>query len=73
MVNSAFSSLPTFYLSSLKVYKWVFDEADKYRRHCAWRDKDSDKKNPSLAAWDLVCKPKQKQKQKQKQGGFRGG
>jgi hypothetical protein len=40
--------------------KWVLDEADKYRRHCPWRDKDSDKKNPSLAAWDLVCQPKSK-------------
>jgi hypothetical protein len=32
-------------------------------RHCLWRDKDLQKKNPHLAAWGLVCKPK-------KQGGL---
>jgi hypothetical protein len=40
-------------------YKWVLEEADKYQRHCLWRDKDSDKKNPSLTVWNLVCRPKQ--------------
>ena len=58
ILNSVLSSLPTSYLSSLKVYKWVFVEIDKYRRHCVWRDKDSDTKSPPLAAWDMVCKPK---------------
>jgi hypothetical protein len=47
-----------FYLCSLKLYQWVINEIDKYRRHCLWRDKDLQKKNPPLAAWDLVCRPK---------------
>jgi hypothetical protein len=58
MVNSVLSSLPMFFLCSLKVYQWVIHEVDKYRRHCLWRDKDLQKKNPPLAAWDLVCRPK---------------
>jgi hypothetical protein len=58
MVNSVLSSLPMFFLCSLKVYQWVIHEVDKFRRHCLWRDKDLQKKNPPLAAWDLVCRPK---------------
>jgi hypothetical protein len=33
MLNSVLSSLPLFYLCSLKVYQWVLAEVDKYRRH----------------------------------------
>jgi hypothetical protein len=58
LVNSVLSSLPTFYLATLKVYKWVLSEFDKYRRHCLWRTKDLEDKKPPLAAWDLVCRPK---------------
>jgi hypothetical protein len=58
MLNSVISSLPMFYLCSLKLYQWVLAEVDKYMRHCLWRDKDLQKKNPPLTAWDLVCKPK---------------
>jgi hypothetical protein len=58
LLNSVMSSLPMFYLCSLKLYQWVIAEIDKYRRHCLWRDRDFQKKNPPLAAWDLVCHPK---------------
>jgi hypothetical protein len=58
MLKSVLSSLTMFYLCSLKVYQWILVEVDKYRRHCLWREKDLQKKNPPLATWDLVCKPK---------------
>jgi hypothetical protein len=58
MVNSVLSSLHMFYLCSLKIYQWVIDEVDKYRRHCLWRDKDLQKNSPPLAAWELVCSQK---------------
>jgi hypothetical protein len=32
---------------------------DRARRHCLWKRKDKDKVN-SLAAWDMVCRPKDK-------------
>jgi hypothetical protein len=64
MVNSVLASLPMFYLCSLKIYKWVIEEVDKYRIHYLWRDKDLQKKTPPLASWDLVCQPKD-------QGGLR--
>jgi hypothetical protein len=58
LVNSVLSSLPTFYLATLNVYKWVLSEFDKYRRHCLWRTKDLEDNKPALASWDLVCMPK---------------
>jgi hypothetical protein len=59
MLNSVLYSLPMFYLSSVKLYHWVLVEIDKNRRHFLWGDKDLEKRNPSLATWDLVCKPKE--------------
>jgi hypothetical protein len=45
-------------LSTLKVYQWVINEFDKYRRHCLWRKKDIEAKSTPLAVWDMVCRPK---------------
>lgn len=58
MVNSVLSSLPTFYLTTLKLYAGIVVQVDKYRQHCLWRKKGLENKNPPLAAWQLVCKPK---------------
>jgi hypothetical protein len=37
----------------------LLDVIDRARRHCLWRRKDKEKVN-SLAAWDMVCRPKSK-------------
>jgi hypothetical protein len=58
LVNSLLSSLPTFYLSTFKVYQWVLNEFDKYRKHYLWRRRDLEEKSTPLAAWELVCWPK---------------
>jgi hypothetical protein len=29
-------------------------------RHCLWSDRKSDSKGKSLAAWDMICKPREK-------------
>jgi hypothetical protein len=34
MVNSVLSSLPTFYMCTLKLYKGIIKPLDKYRRRC---------------------------------------
>jgi hypothetical protein len=34
MMNYVLSSLPMFFLYSLKVYQWVIHKVDKYRGHC---------------------------------------
>ena len=37
MVNAVFSSLPTFLMSCLLLYKGIIEQIDKYRRHLFWR------------------------------------
>ena len=63
MVNSVLSSKPTFYLSSLKIRKYIIDQIDKYRRHCLW--KKSEISQNTMDGWHLICK----QKYKGEQGG----
>jgi hypothetical protein len=62
-VKSVLSSLPTFFLCSLKVQKTILNICDRSRRHCLWDKKDDGSSSNSLAAWSLVCRPK-------KQGGL---
>jgi hypothetical protein len=50
MVNSVLSSLPTFFMSTIKVPIEVLNEIDRYRRHCLWRGGDLNSKKPPLAA-----------------------
>jgi hypothetical protein len=57
LVNSVLSSLPTYYMLTLRLPPGIIDVLDRARRHCLWRRKDKHKVN-SLAAWERVCKPK---------------
>jgi hypothetical protein len=59
LVNSVLSSLPTYYMLTLMLPVGLLDVIDRARRHCLWRRKDKEKMN-SLAAWDMVCRPKSK-------------
>jgi hypothetical protein len=58
MVNAVFSSLPTFYMCTLKLPKTVIKQIDKLRRHCLWRGADINAKKPPQVAWKSVCRPK---------------
>jgi hypothetical protein len=58
MVNAVFSSLPTYYMCTLKLPKNVIKQIDKLRRHCLWRGADINAKKPPLVDWKSVCKPK---------------
>lgn len=60
LVNSILSSLPTYYMCSLKLPVAVVEIIDKYRKNCLWRGSDFRKKGYNLAAWNLVMKPKEK-------------
>jgi hypothetical protein len=60
LVNSVISSLPTYYMCSLKLPLTVIEIIDKHRKNCLWRGKDFNSKRYNLAAWDLVRKPKNK-------------
>jgi hypothetical protein len=50
LVNSALSSLPTFYMCAIKVPITIINQIDKYRRHCLWRGGDINGNKTSLAA-----------------------
>jgi hypothetical protein len=45
MVNAVFSSLPTYYMCTLKLPNTVIKQIDKFRRHCLWRGSDINAKN----------------------------
>jgi hypothetical protein len=60
MVNSVLSSLPTFYMCTIKVPVDILNQIDKYRRYCLWRGGDVNDKKPPMAAWKLVCRPKKR-------------
>jgi hypothetical protein len=60
LINSVLSSLPTYYMCSLKLPVTVIDVIDKYRKNCLWRGKEFNQKKYNLAAWDLVRRPKSK-------------
>jgi hypothetical protein len=60
IVNSVLSSLPTFFMSSVKVPIEILNQIDHYRRHCLCRAGDLNAKKPPLVAWKMACKPKTK-------------
>jgi hypothetical protein len=59
LVNAVLSSLPTYYLLSVMIPVGLLEVIDRARRHCLWRKNDKEKVH-SLAAWDMVCRPKKK-------------
>ena len=61
LINSALSSLLSFAMCVLKLPLKLIDIFDRARRHCLWRKEvDRDAKTHSLAAWEMVCRPKKK-------------
>lgn len=60
LVNSIISSLPTYYMCSLKLPVIVIEIIDKHRKNCLWRGSDYRRKGYNLATWELVQKPKNK-------------
>jgi hypothetical protein len=60
LVNSVLSSLPTYYMCTLKLFFTIIEIIDKHRKNCLWRGKEFRSKGYNLAAWDLVKMPKDK-------------
>jgi hypothetical protein len=58
-VKSVLSTLPTFFMSSLKLQKTILDICNRAQRHCLWAKDDESGSVNALAAWSLVCRPKQ--------------
>lgn len=55
LVNSVLSSLPTYYLCTLKIPLGTIDQVDKYRKHLLWDRGDVNRKGGCLVA----CRPKE--------------
>lgn len=59
LVNSVITSLSVYTMCSILVPAKIIDHIDKLRRRWIWAKKDdSGTKINSLAAWDLICRPK---------------
>ena len=58
-LNSALSSVPIFFLCSLDIPPGILKQLERIQRQCLWRKNGQDHA-PSLAAWQLVCRPKNK-------------
>ena len=51
--------MPIYFLCSLQIPHGIIKQLDRIFRQCLWRG-SSDAPKQSLAAWDLVCRPKDK-------------
>lgn len=58
MVNSVLSSLPTFYMCTLKLPASIIDQIDKYRKHELWDNGYINRKGTCLVVWKKACRPK---------------
>lgn len=61
LLNSTVTSLLIYTMCMLKFPPKLIEMLDKIRRRCLWIKKtDQGDKRNTLAAWDMVCKPKNK-------------
>jgi hypothetical protein len=60
MVNAVFTSLPTFYLYTLKIPSTVIKQIARYRIHFLWRGADPNATHPAQATWHLAWRTKRK-------------
>jgi hypothetical protein len=60
LVNSVLSFLPTYTMCSVMVPMEVHEHIDRARRHCMWRNSDSNARSKPLVAWRKCTRPKRK-------------
>jgi hypothetical protein len=58
LITSSLSSMPIYFLLSLKLPPGLNIQLEKIIRQCLWRDNDGPKQ--SLSSWEMVCKPRDK-------------
>lgn len=59
LIKSVFTSLPTFFMSSLELPAGIVEQINKYLRHCFWREYGMEDRGTTLISWDKVCIPKE--------------
>jgi hypothetical protein len=55
LVNLVLSSLPTFYLCTLKIPISVIEQIDKYKKHFLWDKGDINQRGGCLVSWKKAC------------------
>jgi hypothetical protein len=60
-INSLLTSIATFTMCSIQLHPKILEHIEKIRRHCLWtkKNEEGEEKCQALAAWDMVCKPKE--------------
>jgi hypothetical protein len=60
LINSLLTSIATFTMCSIQLNPKILEHIEKIRRHCLWvkKNEEGEERCYSLAAWDMVCKPK---------------
>src|ERR1041385_2525180 len=59
LLNSVICSIPIYFLCSLHIPAGIIKQLERIQRQCLWRKYGQDS-GKSLAAWELVCRPKNK-------------
>ena len=57
LLQSALTSMPIYFLCSLSIPQGILKQIERIERQCLWRG-NTETPRQSLAAWELVCKPK---------------
>ena len=57
LLQLVLSSMPIYFLCSLSLPQGILKHIERIERQCLWRG-NTDNPRQSLAAWDLVCRPK---------------
>lgn len=55
LVNSLLSSLPMYWLSTIKFPKSVIKQIDGFRKNCLWNRHDIHRQGKCLVAWTVAC------------------
>nr|XP_040245306.1 uncharacterized protein LOC120964586 [Aegilops tauschii subsp. strangulata] len=59
LLTSVLTSLPLYFLCTLNIPAGIIKQLDRIFRQCLWRG-NNDVPKQSLAAWELVCRPRDK-------------
>jgi hypothetical protein len=58
MVNVVLSSLPSYYMSIIKLSSGAINQINKFRRTYLWKGLELSSSKPSLASWKMIQRPK---------------
>jgi hypothetical protein len=60
IINSVFTSLPTFFMSTFSLHVTIREQVDKFKKHYLWKGSDENSRINVKAAWKMVTRPNDK-------------